>query len=125
MIIHNMTLIIVIILVNKFQIVVPTLSSQAIVLTVAGFLGGIFSSVAGSGVDICSFSILSLLFRSARLENTKKCTVALQGERKGVDPDLNCADGSQCKCWYEISPQPPNYSLPAVLLCPQASTGGR
>ena len=36
---------------------------QAVVLLAVGFLGGIFSSVAGSGVDICSFSVLSLLFR--------------------------------------------------------------
>jgi hypothetical protein len=28
-----------------------------------GFIGGIFTAIAGSGVDICSFSILSLLFR--------------------------------------------------------------
>ncbi|XP_023326494.1 uncharacterized protein LOC111699913 [Eurytemora carolleeae] len=32
-------------------------------LVFAGFLGGIFSAVAGSGVDICSFSVLTLLFR--------------------------------------------------------------
>ncbi len=36
---------------------------QALVLIVTGFVGGIFTAVAGSGVDICSFSILSLLFR--------------------------------------------------------------
>ena len=36
---------------------------QAVVLLAAGFLGGIFTAVAGSGVDICSFSVLSLLFR--------------------------------------------------------------
>lgn len=36
---------------------------QAMLLTVMGFLGGIFSAVAGSGVDICSFSVLTLLFR--------------------------------------------------------------
>ena len=36
---------------------------QALVLALTGFFGGIFSAIAGSGVDICSFSILSLLFR--------------------------------------------------------------
>lgn len=36
---------------------------QAMLLIVMGFLGGIFSAVAGSGVDICSFSVLTLLFR--------------------------------------------------------------
>jgi len=36
---------------------------QAGLLVMMGFLGGIFSAVAGSGVDICSFSLLTLLFR--------------------------------------------------------------
>eukprot|EP00095_Tigriopus_kingsejongensis_P010878 maker-scaffold86_size395752-snap-gene-1.13 protein:Tk10878 transcript:maker-scaffold86_size395752-snap-gene-1.13-mRNA-1 annotation:"Protein C15A11.4" len=36
---------------------------QAIVLTLTGCVGGAFSAIAGSGVDICSFAILSLLFR--------------------------------------------------------------
>jgi len=36
---------------------------RAITLLVAGFIGGIFSSVAGSGIDICSFATLTLLFR--------------------------------------------------------------
>ena len=30
---------------------------------ILGFIGGNFSALAGSGVDICSFSVLSLLFR--------------------------------------------------------------
>jgi len=36
---------------------------RAVSLLVAGFIGGIFSSVAGSGIDICSFATLTLLFR--------------------------------------------------------------
>ena len=36
---------------------------QAMTLTITGFFGGIFSAITGSGVDICSFSMLSLLFR--------------------------------------------------------------
>ena len=36
---------------------------KAIALILTGFVGGIFTAIAGSGVDICSFSILSLLFR--------------------------------------------------------------
>ena len=36
---------------------------HAVTLFVTGFVGGIFSAIAGSGVDICSFSVLSLLFR--------------------------------------------------------------
>jgi len=33
------------------------------VLLITGFAGGTFSALAGSGVDICSFSVLCLLFR--------------------------------------------------------------
>eukprot|EP00997_Jenningsia_sp_PLL12_P007194 NODE_3806_length_729_cov_145.489706_g3208_i0.p1 GENE.NODE_3806_length_729_cov_145.489706_g3208_i0~~NODE_3806_length_729_cov_145.489706_g3208_i0.p1 ORF type:complete len:213 (+),score=42.29 NODE_3806_length_729_cov_145.489706_g3208_i0:27-641(+) len=33
----------------------------ALILT--GFIGGIFSAISGSGIDICSFSVLTLLFR--------------------------------------------------------------
>ncbi|KAK0395728.1 hypothetical protein QR680_001400 [Steinernema hermaphroditum] len=36
---------------------------KLMVLLVTGFVGGICTSFAGSGVDICSFSILTLLFR--------------------------------------------------------------
>ncbi|CAD5225688.1 unnamed protein product [Bursaphelenchus xylophilus] len=36
---------------------------KAIALVAAGFFGGILSAFTGSGVDICSFSILTLLFR--------------------------------------------------------------
>jgi hypothetical protein len=36
---------------------------QAFVLTSTGIAGGVFSAVTGSGLDICSFSMLTLLFR--------------------------------------------------------------
>jgi len=36
---------------------------KAAVLVATGFLGGIFSSISGSGIDICSFACLTLLFR--------------------------------------------------------------
>lgn len=36
---------------------------KACVLIVTGFVGGIFSSIAGSGIDICSFAVLTLFFR--------------------------------------------------------------
>jgi len=35
---------------------------KAALLFMGGFLGGIFSAMGGSGLDICSFSILTLLF---------------------------------------------------------------
>uniref|UniRef100_A0A7E4W522 Membrane transporter protein n=1 Tax=Panagrellus redivivus TaxID=6233 RepID=A0A7E4W522_PANRE len=37
--------------------------TKAVVLLVTGFIGGLCTAFAGSGVDICSFSILTLLFR--------------------------------------------------------------
>lgn len=36
---------------------------KAVVLVAAGFCGGLLTAFTGSGVDICSFSILTLLFR--------------------------------------------------------------
>lgn len=40
-----------------------TLNWKACALIGAGFLGGIFTSMSGSGLDICSFAVLCLLFR--------------------------------------------------------------
>jgi uncharacterized protein YjdB len=36
---------------------------EGLVLVATGFTGGVFTAIAGSGVDICSFSVLTLLFR--------------------------------------------------------------
>ena len=36
---------------------------KACLLFVFGVLGGIFSAMSGSGIDICSFALLCLLFR--------------------------------------------------------------
>lgn len=36
---------------------------KAFILFVTGFFGGILSALTGSGVDICSFSVLTLFFR--------------------------------------------------------------
>ncbi|VDM91311.1 unnamed protein product [Litomosoides sigmodontis] len=37
--------------------------SKAIILIINGFIGGIFTGIAGSGIDVYSFSILTLFFR--------------------------------------------------------------
>jgi len=50
---------------------------QAVVLLAVGFLGGIFSAIAGSGVDICSFSVLSLLFRISEKVSTPTSVVLM------------------------------------------------
>jgi len=36
---------------------------KALVLVLGGFIGGLFSGFAANGIDICSFAILTLLFR--------------------------------------------------------------
>ncbi|KAJ7353839.1 hypothetical protein OS493_032114 [Desmophyllum pertusum] len=52
---------------------------KMIVLLLTGFLGGIFSAIAGSGVDICSFSILTLLFRVSEKTATPTSVVLMAG----------------------------------------------
>ena len=49
------------------------------VLLLTGFIGGIFSAIAGSGVDICSFSILTLLFRVSEKTATPTSVVLMAG----------------------------------------------
>jgi len=39
------------------------ISWRALVLIASGFVGGLFSSISGAGIDFCCFSILTLLFR--------------------------------------------------------------
>ncbi|CAJ0943021.1 unnamed protein product, partial [Mesorhabditis belari] len=44
--------------------VIPMFSTwKALVLLLTGFVGGIFTAFAGSGIDICTFSVITLLFR--------------------------------------------------------------
>mmetsp|Transcript_1641 Transcript_1641/g.6024 ORF Transcript_1641/g.6024 Transcript_1641/m.6024 type:complete len:384 (-) Transcript_1641:89-1240(-) len=47
------------------------------VLVVTGFVGGVFSSIAGSGIDICSFAILTLLFRVSERTATPTSVVLM------------------------------------------------
>ncbi|KAK6035248.1 hypothetical protein COOONC_27247 [Cooperia oncophora] len=51
---------------------------KAVILFFTGFVGGVFDSFAGSGVDICIFSILTLLFRVTEKTATPT-TVVLKG----------------------------------------------
>ncbi|VDN22176.1 unnamed protein product [Cylicostephanus goldi] len=51
---------------------------KAAVLVATGFVGGIFTAFAGSGVDICIFSIITLLFRVTEKSATPT-TVVLMG----------------------------------------------
>ena len=52
---------------------------KAVVLLLTGFVGGIFSAISGSGVDICSFSVLTLLFRVSEKTATPTSVVLMAG----------------------------------------------
>ncbi|PFX18919.1 hypothetical protein AWC38_SpisGene16693 [Stylophora pistillata] len=52
---------------------------KLIVLLLTGLIGGIFSAIAGSGVDICSFSVLTLLFRVSEKTATPTSVVLMAG----------------------------------------------
>lgn len=65
---------------------------KALVLVLTGFIGGIFTSFAGSGVDICVFSVNTLLFRVSEKTATPT-TVVMMG--------LNSMVGMYCRAvWY-------------------------
>jgi uncharacterized membrane protein YfcA len=48
---------------KTFQQVAEFSLWKGVLLLCTGFVGGIFTSFSGSGLDICSFSVLTLLFR--------------------------------------------------------------
>ena len=52
---------------------------KVLVLLVTGFVGGIFTAVTGSGLDICSFSVLTLLFRVTEKTATPTSIVLMAG----------------------------------------------
>lgn len=52
---------------------------KAQVLILSGFIGGIFTSFAGSGADICVFSVLTIFFRVSEKIATPT-TVVLMGK---------------------------------------------
>uniref|UniRef100_A0A7S3JS29 Membrane transporter protein n=1 Tax=Aureoumbra lagunensis TaxID=44058 RepID=A0A7S3JS29_9STRA len=60
---------------NKFLALL--LNWKALILLAAGFLGGIFTSISGSGIDICSFSVLTLLFRISEKTATPTSVVLM------------------------------------------------
>ncbi|VDN34492.1 unnamed protein product [Cylicostephanus goldi] len=47
------------------------------ILVVTGFVGGVFTAFAGSGVDICTFSIITLLFRVSEKTATPTSVVLM------------------------------------------------
>ncbi|KAK5981303.1 hypothetical protein GCK32_005539 [Trichostrongylus colubriformis] len=91
---------------------------KAMVLVATGFVGGIFTSFAGSGVDICIFSINTLLFRVSEKTATPT-TVVMMG--------LNSIIGMYCRAvWYanvsEITFEYLKVTIPvAVTMAPVGS----
>ncbi|CAH1772853.1 unnamed protein product, partial [Owenia fusiformis] len=52
---------------------------KILVLLLTGFIGGIFTSIAASGVDICTFSILTLVFRVSEKTATPTSVILMAG----------------------------------------------
>ena len=52
---------------------------KIVVLLVTGMVGGVFTSFSGSGLDICSFSILTLLFRVSEKVATPTSVILMAG----------------------------------------------
>lgn len=52
---------------------------KAVVLVVTGFVGGVLTSFTGSGVDICIFSVITVLFRVSEKSATPT-TIVLMGK---------------------------------------------
>lgn len=64
---------------RKTYAAIPAFSPwKAFVLSCTGFVGGIFTAFTGSGVDICIFSIITLLFRVSEKIATPT-TIVLMG----------------------------------------------
>ncbi|KAI1727390.1 sulfite exporter tauE/SafE domain-containing protein [Ditylenchus destructor] len=83
------------------------------VLFVTGFIGGLCSAFAGSGVDICSFSVLTLLFRVSEKVATPT-SVVLMAVNTCVGffwRHLIMSDVSQL-AWEYFS-----VSVPVVVIC--------
>ena len=64
---------------NDWRLCGGFVSMTALLLTVTGIFGGIFSAMAGSGIDICSFAMLTLLFRIDEKVATPTSVVLMAG----------------------------------------------
>ncbi|XP_040566743.1 uncharacterized protein [Lepeophtheirus salmonis] len=87
---------------------------HGMVLFVVGFLGGIFSAISGSGVDICSFSILTLLFRVSEKVATPT-SIVLMAINTCVGffwRELMSKDGIDTEAWEYFA-----VCVPIVVVC--------
>ncbi|VDL71831.1 unnamed protein product [Nippostrongylus brasiliensis] len=62
---------------RTFDVIQDFSAWKAAVLVATGFVGGTFSAFSGSGVDICTFSIITLLFRVSEKTATPTSVVLM------------------------------------------------
>lgn len=62
---------------KTYKIIPDVKAWKLLVLLLCGFIGGLFTAVVGGGVDICSFSVLTLLFRVSEKTATPTSVVMM------------------------------------------------
>jgi len=72
---------------------------KAAVLVVGGFIGGIFTSLGGSGLDICSFSILTLLFGVSERIATPTSIILMAGNTLVAFLWVGVSGTINTSCW--------------------------
>jgi len=84
-----------------------TVNWKALVLILGGFIGGLFSGFAANGIDICSFAILTLLFRVSEKTATPTSVILMA---------INTLLAFAWRWWIEdaVSPQSYDYFLVSV-----------
>ncbi|XP_013411580.1 uncharacterized protein LOC106174526 [Lingula anatina] len=92
---------------------IPTFNCwKALVLVLTGFAGGMFTSFAGSGLDICSFSILTLLFRVSEKTATPTSIVLMAGNTVvGLFWRAVIIGGVSIDCWEYVA-----VTVPVVIV---------
>jgi len=76
-------------------------------LVAFGFLGGIFSAMSGSGIDICSFSVLTLMFRVSEKVATPTSVVLMA---------INTCIGFCFREFYQGGVEPDSWGFFAVCV---------
>lgn len=76
-----------------------TINWKAVVLLSGGFVGGVFTSLGGSGLDICSFSILTLLFNVSERVATPTSIVLMAINSLVAFLYIGLTNSIQNDCW--------------------------
>jgi uncharacterized membrane protein YfcA len=72
---------------------------KAAVLVVGGFIGGVFTSLGGSGLDICSFSMLTLLFGVSERIATPTSIILMAGNTLVAFLWVGASGSINSACW--------------------------